>query len=484
MFLMLISTLLLTIGLDAQASSSFSELETKITYESNETKIKKMQLALTDFGLYNWEIDWLFDSVERSLLNYQKTTWLIDNDWDYGAWYFWVQTLTSLQEDYPNIFDEITNKYLLMDKPATNIRYFYITAYYSPLPNQERYSYNVYKKRYRTYAEEIVLQWDWKITASWKWVFEWLLAWPRNYAFWTKIEFDWLGVWAIEDRWWAIVNSWERGHDYDRIDVWMWYWDEWLERATKWWKRKVEWKVVPDTRSLTIQFDTSVVAQYSELKVDAENPIKENVEKLQTLLTEVKIYSWIIDWDFNSVKNDLIKYQVDNNIISSSKSEEAGYFWSSTYAALREDYGWDIFKNRDNELDEDVVLSQEVRDNLDLIHDKISTVIDDKYWKNTLRAIKYRKDLRVAIDASLASYFEQKDLISNTHVEELLERINIEIRKSIYYLKEPLYRNKQVSFKSILNDGRMKVIDRNGEIITIDDGESLEWGKVSWFQHR
>ena len=89
------------------------------------------------------------------------------------------------------------------------------------------------------------------------------------------------------------------------------------------------------------------------------------------------------------------------------------------------------------------------------------------------------EDLRVAIDASLASYFEQKDLISNTHVEELLERINIEIRKSIYYLKEPLYRNKQVSFKSILNDGRMKVIDRNGEIITIDDGESLEWGKVS-----
>jgi hypothetical protein len=46
-------------------------------------------------------------------------------------------------------------------------------------------------------------------------------------------------------------------------------------------------------------------------------------------------------------------------------------------------------------------------------------------------------------------------------------------------LKEPIYRNKQVSFKSILNDGRMEIIDLNGEIITIDDGESLEWGRFS-----
>jgi len=52
----------------------------------------------------------------------------------------------------------VTEKYLKMDKPATNIRNFYITAYYSPLPNQKRYSYNVYKKRYRTFTEEKKLQ--------------------------------------------------------------------------------------------------------------------------------------------------------------------------------------------------------------------------------------------------------------------------------------------------------------------------------------
>ena len=39
-----------------------------------------------------------------------------------------------------NKFDEITNKYLKMDKPSTNIRYFYVTAYYSPIPGQKRYT--------------------------------------------------------------------------------------------------------------------------------------------------------------------------------------------------------------------------------------------------------------------------------------------------------------------------------------------------------
>jgi hypothetical protein len=39
-----------------------------------------------------------------------------------------------------------------------------------------------------------------------------------------------------------------------------------------------------------MEFDKSVVAQYSDLKVDAENPKKENVEKLQKLLASLNIY--------------------------------------------------------------------------------------------------------------------------------------------------------------------------------------------------
>ncbi|MFC1797821.1 hypothetical protein ACFLY2_01250 [Patescibacteria group bacterium] len=72
---MLISIFLFSVfGLEAQAASSFPGLETKITIESNTAKIKKMQLALTDFGLYSGEIDGVYKSVEKSLLDYQKST--------------------------------------------------------------------------------------------------------------------------------------------------------------------------------------------------------------------------------------------------------------------------------------------------------------------------------------------------------------------------------------------------------------------------
>ena len=388
---MLISLIIFFVfELEVNASSSFLGLETKITSESNNTKIKKMQLALKDFGLYKWNIDWLYKSVENSLLSYQKKTWLIKNNWDYGAWYFWIQTLTSLKEDYPNIFTSIAEKYLKMDKPSTNVRYFFLTAYYSPLPWQKRYTT-------WSYSWDVRLNWWWKRTASWKWVFEWLLAWPRNYNYWTKIEFEWLGVWVVEDRWWAIVNSWERWHEYDRIDVWMWYWDEWLDRALKWWKRKVKWKVVPNTRSLTMAFGKSAVTKYRSLKIDAEYPNSENVKKLQTLLTEVKLYNWKIDWDFEKIKTILINFQVKNWIIYSRNSEHAWYFWNKTYAALRKEFWWDIFKNRMNELDEDVVLSKKVRLSLDKVSNKISHLIQKKYWNNKLLAIKYRKKIRYSI---------------------------------------------------------------------------------------
>jgi len=41
---------------------------------------------------------------------------------------------------------------------SKNEHFFIVTAYYSPLVNQNHYSYNVYTKRERTYEEEKRLQ--------------------------------------------------------------------------------------------------------------------------------------------------------------------------------------------------------------------------------------------------------------------------------------------------------------------------------------
>ncbi len=374
------------------AANPFPTLETQIHSGANAKKIRKMQFALKEFWIYDWEIDGNFKSVEKDFLDYQKRVGLIKNNNDYWAGYFWVQTLKSLRENYPDKFDEVTKKYLEMDKPATHARYFYITAYYSPVPGQKRYTT-------WSYRWDIRLNWEWKLTASKKKVFAWVLAAPRNYVYGTKIEFEWLWIWVVEDRWWAIVNSWERWYEYDRIDIWMGYWDEGLRRALKWGKRKVKWKIVPDLREVSIEFDESPVIKYAKLTVDGDNPKTQNVVKLQKLLKEVKIYKGPIDWKYVSVKDDFIKYQVENNVVSSKNSPSAWFFWARTYAALRKDFwGW-IFKKKDNKLDEDVVLSSEVKKWLEKVKDKISLIIKKRYWSSdSSLAMKYRKDLRTVLD--------------------------------------------------------------------------------------
>ena len=48
-----------------------------------------------------------------------------------------------------------------------------------------------------------------------------MLAAPASYAFGTVVYFPALGVGEVADRGGAIVEAGERGHAYDRIDIWM-----------------------------------------------------------------------------------------------------------------------------------------------------------------------------------------------------------------------------------------------------------------------
>ncbi len=113
-------------------------------------------------------------------------------------------------------------------------RTFVVTAYYSPVSGQAFY--------YRpNYIEEKILNWNGIAWAAWKKVFNGMLAGPKSYDFWSVIYFPWLGIWEIADRWWAIVNSWERWHSSDRIDIWMWRWEEWLVRALTFGKQTLSW---------------------------------------------------------------------------------------------------------------------------------------------------------------------------------------------------------------------------------------------------
>ena len=208
---------------------------------------------------------------------------------------------------------------------------FIVTAYYSPLPWQKHYiTWSYYwDKR---------LNWKWHTTASWKTPFSWVLAAPSKYPFWTKIYFEWYWIGVVEDRGWAIVKAWVRWHAYDRIDIWMWYWDEWLQRALNWWKRTIKARVVSTKNKTNLKFAQNIIFWLANIKVNPEIHKKNDVIKLQKALTKFWLYKWNIDWNYNSIKNTLINYQLKHRLISSRYQEAAWWFWPKTYKSILRHY--------------------------------------------------------------------------------------------------------------------------------------------------
>lgn len=369
--------------------SSFSVYENQIKEGSSIQKVQKLQEVFKWLWLYNWKINWNYYDIEDELLNFQKKSWIIKYNDDYWAWYFWDKTITALSEQFWDKFEKLKEEYLRIDEPYEGDRYFYVTAYYSPLPWQNRYTT-------WSYSWDVRLNWGWKITASWKPVYTWILAAPRNYAYWTKIYLEWVWIWVVEDRWWAIVNSWERWHEYDRIDVWMWYWDAWLERALKWWKRKIKWQIVPDYKAATIEFDKSLVSNFDDLKLDVDNPNKTNVKNAQKVFSNLWLYDGELNWNYTSLRDTLIKFQVDNSIISSSNSEAAWYLWPKTLIALRQKYNAGIFIEKTYSPWDWIIISNSNKKNLITTSNKINSLLNNQY-KSKITIEKKKNSIRLAL---------------------------------------------------------------------------------------
>lgn len=211
---------------------------------------------------------------------------------------------------------------------------FKVSAYYSPIPGQSfYYKWSLYKERH--------LNWQWTHGASWKAVFNGMVAAPKNYKFWTKIYLPWLWVGQVEDRGQAIVSAGQRWEPYDRIDIWVWKWDEALMRALSFWKQIRTWYVCPSYSNIKVWFD------YSSF------PIFENF--FEKTIWSVWLYFWRQDawvkvlqdylrelWYFNYktstwyfwelTKQAVANFQKDNGI----HTKYYGYFWPQTRWKLKQ----------------------------------------------------------------------------------------------------------------------------------------------------
>ena len=110
---------------------------------------------------------------------------------------------------------------------------FVISAYYSPLPCQEKYATGSYEADIRLNGHGIH-------GADGTSVYPGMIAAPKTFYFGTKLHIPGVGIVAVHDRGGAIVPAEERGNSYDRLDIWMGYGDKGLKRALGWGKRTVD----------------------------------------------------------------------------------------------------------------------------------------------------------------------------------------------------------------------------------------------------
>lgn len=237
-----------------------------------------------------------------------------------------------------------------------NDNYFIVTAYYSPLPDQEYYITG-------NYEDEKILNGKGIAGASGKAVFSGMLAAPGKYSFGTKIYLDGLGIWVVEDRGWAIVPAGERGYSYDRIDVWMGYGDEWLLRANFWGKRKVYGYTIDSGNTTTLDYYNVPAPQWATTWLQktglthkasfTPEIVKKSdifgislgkwsdsdlIEEMQGIFIELW-YLEVFSWEYDSrTISAVYGFQIEHNIVNSEYELWAWSYGPKTREKLKDIY--------------------------------------------------------------------------------------------------------------------------------------------------
>jgi len=241
---------------------------------------------------------------------------------------FWENGTTTIYETNNNIETEEENE-SLSDSENEEDLYFIITGYYSPLPWQEDYITG-------TYEGDIRLNGSGVNGASGKPVFEGMLAAPKKYDFGTKIYLEGYGVGSVQDRGGAIVEAGVRGHEHDRIDIWMGYGDDGRKRAINWGKRTVKAEIVESDEKVSLKLKTSLEDSYLSLYIEPESENTE-IKKLQEFFREIGRYDGEITWNYEDIQQSLLDYQYEKKMIENDDDRWAGYFWPKTIAEIKKD---------------------------------------------------------------------------------------------------------------------------------------------------
>ena len=234
------------------------------------------------------------------------------------------------------------------------LRTFVVSAYYSPLTNQQRYVTH-------SYSGDIRLNGGGVHGADGSDVYPGMVAAPTGYAFGTKMKIPGVGVVAVHDRGGAIVHAGQKGNSYDRLDIWMGYGDKGLTRALNWGRRTVDVNVygVDSTIAENVQLpgytpdekipnataplhgsadsstgtSTDTIANLTQtLTIGDEG---DSVAQIQQALKDLNFYTGDVNGVFDADTQDAVtKFQISKGIITDISDQGAGFVGPKTAQVL------------------------------------------------------------------------------------------------------------------------------------------------------
>lgn len=207
-----------------------------------------------------------------------------------------------------------------------------ISAYYSPLPDQARYVTG-------SYEGDIRLNGSGVNGADGTPVFPGMIAAPPTYPFGFKMKIPGIGTVAVHDRGGAIKGN--------RLDVWMGYGDEGLNRALSWGKRTIDVEMYGVDESVK---ESVYLEGYQEAEKFVRKVAKitrlfpndiwyesegEEVVELQTALKDLGYFEGEVDGFYGEeTLHAVFEFQKDNGIIVSWDDLGAGHCGVQTRALL------------------------------------------------------------------------------------------------------------------------------------------------------
>lgn len=241
---------------------------------------------------------------------------------------------------------------------------FIITAYYSPIEGQNRYIRG-------SLAADKKLNGNGTHGADGTPVYPGMIAAPKNISFGTKMLIPGIGTVAVHDRGGAIVPAGQRGHQYDRLDVWMGYGDEGLNRALSWGRRTVTVVVYGQDANIAEDIDLSgisggAVATISNPVVDISQNFgygdsDKLIQDIKSKLFELQYFTGEINEIFDeALYKAILEFQLQNEIVDSEKDFGAGYFGHQTRRTLEKAY-----QNKENKAVFTIISKAKAENNLD-----------------------------------------------------------------------------------------------------------------------